>query len=373
MIKVILTLLTSFTVTFVAIPSIIKVALMKNLYDEPDERKSHDYKIPTLGGVALFAGIIFSFTFWSASSIYPIKQYYIIASLIVMFFIGLKDDIVELSPVKKFIGQIVAAGIIVFFADYRLTNMVGILGIYEIPYNVSCVLTMFTILVIINAYNLIDGIDGLAAGIGIIASTAFGIILFMLNNPVLAGLSFALSGALLAFLWFNLSPAKIFMGDTGSLVVGLILSILAITFIETNIKNPLVSVEFSDFVQSNLHISRINFDLSTSAPAIAIGFLIIPLFDTLRVFVLRAFRRKSPFLPDRNHIHHKLLELGFNHKKASFILFSVNILFVILALTLRKLHSGQILIIFFVLAMILSQIPTLIIKYRAKNTKGSVV
>ena len=372
MIKVILTLLTSFTVTFVAIPSIIKVALMKHLYDEPDERESHDSIVPTLAGVALFAGVIFSFTFWSASSFYANRQY-IISSLIIMFFIGLKDDIVELSPVKKFIGQLVAAGILVFFADFRLTNMVGILGIYEIPYNVSCILTMFTILVIINAYNLIDGIDGLAAGIGIIASTAFGIILFMLNNAVLAGLSFALSGALLAFLWFNLSPAKIFMGDTGSLVVGLILSILAITFIETNINSPLTSVQFSDFIQTHLHISKVNFDLSTSAPAIAVGFLIIPLFDTLRVFMLRAFRRKSPFLPDRNHIHHKLLELGLNHKKASFVLYTVNIFFVILALLLRKLHSGQILLIFFGLAMILSQIPSLIINYRAKNSKSSVV
>ena len=345
---------------------------MKHLYDEPDERKSHDSMVPTLGGVALFAGVIFSFTFWSASSPYPNRQY-IISSLIIMFFIGLKDDIVELSPVKKFIGQLVAAGILVFFADFRLTNMVGILGIYEIPYNVSCILTMFTILLIINAYNLIDGIDGLAAGIGIIASTAFGIVLFMLNNAVLAGLSFALSGALLAFLWFNLSPAKIFMGDTGSLVVGLILSILAITFIETNINSPLTSVQFSDFIQTHLHISKVNFDLSTSAPAIAVGFLIIPLFDTLRVFMLRAFRRKSPFLPDRNHIHHKLLELGLNHKKASFVLYSVNIFFVILALLLRKLHSGQILLIFFGISMILSQIPTLIINYRAKNSKSSVV
>ncbi|MEI6815942.1 MAG: MraY family glycosyltransferase [Bacteroidota bacterium] len=368
MIKVLLSLLTSFSITWFAIPSIIKVARMKNLFDEPGERKSHHSSIPTLGGVAIFAGIIFSFSFWSATSFYPNRQF-IISAIIIMFFIGIKDDIIPLSPIKKFIGQILSAGIIVFFADYRLTNMVGILGIYELPYNVSCMLTMFTILVIINAYNLIDGIDGLAAGIGIIASTAFGIILFMLNNSVLATLSFSVCGALLAFLWFNISPAKIFMGDTGSLIVGLILSILAITFIEANITNPLTSVQLSNYLQSHFNIQQIDFDLSHSAPAIAVGILIIPLFDTLRVFVYRAFKRTSPFRPDKNHIHHKILALGYNHKKASFMLYFVNILFVILSFALRHLHSGQLLIILVLLAMILSQIPFLIKYLRLRRRK----
>ncbi len=368
MIKVLLALLTSFSITFVAIPSIIKVARMKNLFDEPDERKSHHSRIPTLGGVALFAGIIFAFTFWSATSSYQPRQY-IISSLIIMFFIGIKDDIIPLSPIKKFIGQVVSAGIIVFFADYRLTNMVGILGVYELNIYVSYILTMFTILVIINAYNLIDGIDGLAAGIGIIASFTFGIILFMVNNSVLATLSLALCGSLLAFLYFNLSK-KIFMGDTGSLIVGLILSILAINFIEANITNPKTSEELSLFLQKHFNIENISINLSTSAPAIAIGILIIPLFDTLRVFLFRIIRRNSPFMPDKNHIHHNIIVLGLSHKQASFILYLVNIFFIGLAFLLRNLHSGQILIILVVLAATMSQIP-FFIKHFRKNEAGN--
>jgi UDP-GlcNAc:undecaprenyl-phosphate GlcNAc-1-phosphate transferase len=378
MIKVLLALLTSFSITFVAIPSIIKVARMKNLFDEPGERKSHHSKIPTLGGVALFAGIIFAFTFWTAESSYQPRQY-IIASLIIMFFIGIKDDIIPLSPIKKFIGQLMSAGIIVFFSNpvddpsksftfFRLTNMVGVLGVYELPVNVSYILTIFTILVIINAYNLIDGIDGLAAGIGVIASFTFGIFLYMVENTVLATLSFALCGSLLAFLYFNLSNAKIFMGDTGSLIVGLILSILAINFIEANINNPKTSEELSQFFQKHFNIQNISIDLSRSAPAIAIGILIIPLFDTLRVFFFRAIRRTSPFRPDRNHIHHKIIALGLNHKKASFILYFVNILFIALSFSLRNLHSGQILLILGILAASLSQIPYLLKLYKKKKS-----
>ena len=378
MIKVLLALLTSFSITFVAIPSIIKVARMKNLFDEPGDRKSHNSKIPTLGGVALFAGIIFAFTFWSAESSYQPRQY-IIASLIIMFFIGIKDDIIPLSPIKKFIGQLVSAGIIVFFANpvddptksftfFRLTNMVGIFGVYELPVTVSYILTIFTILVIINAYNLIDGIDGLAAGIGVIASFTFGIFLYMVENTVLATLSFALCGSLIAFLYYNLSNAKIFMGDTGSLIVGLILSILAINFIEANINNPKTSEELSEFLQLHFNISNISIDLSKSAPAIAIGILIIPLFDTLRVFFFRIIRRTSPFRPDRNHIHHKIIALGLNHKKASFILYFVNIIFIALSFSLRNLHSGQILIILAILAALSSQIPYMLAKYKKSNS-----
>jgi UDP-N-acetylmuramyl pentapeptide phosphotransferase/UDP-N-acetylglucosamine-1-phosphate transferase len=246
--------------------------------------------------------------------------------------------------------------------------MVGIFGVYELPVTVSYILTIFTILVIINAYNLIDGIDGLAAGIGVIASFTFGIFLYMVENTVLATLSFALCGSLIAFLYYNLSNAKIFMGDTGSLIVGLILSILAINFIEANINNPKTSEELSEFLQLHFNISNISIDLSKSAPAIAIGILIIPLFDTLRVFFFRIIRRTSPFRPDRNHIHHKIIALGLNHKKASFILYFVNIIFIALSFSLRNLHSGQILIILAILAALSSQIPYMLAKYKKSNS-----
>jgi UDP-GlcNAc:undecaprenyl-phosphate/decaprenyl-phosphate GlcNAc-1-phosphate transferase len=333
--------ITAFLITFLAIPSIIKVAMIKNLIDEPSERKSHLTNVPTLGGLAIFAGVVFSFTFWSAGFDNQISQY-IIAAIIVLFFIGIKDDIIEVPAKKKLIGQFISAIIIVLFANIRITSLYGILGIYEIPYWASILLSIFTIMVIINSYNLIDGIDGLAGGIGAIASFTFGLWFYNYSQISLCILSFALFSSLLAFLVYNFSPANIFMGDTGSLVVGLILSVLAISFIELSFASPPFAFPFR------------------SSPAMAIAILIVPLIDTLRVFVIRLLKRKNPLKADRNHLHHQLLDLGMSHTRACVTLYSVNFVFIITALLLRDISSFILLVLLLFMSIVISVLPFLI-------------
>lgn len=353
MVGILLSFISAFVITYVAIPSIIRLAEKKHLFDEPDERSSHVTKKPTLGGLAVFAGLVLSFAFWAAPFASSYSQY-ILSAIIILFFVGIKDDMFPLTPIKKFAGQVIAAMIIVFAADIRLTNMHGVLGITEISYSVSVILSMFTIILIINAYNLIDGIDGLSAGLGIIASLTFGTAYVFLNNAVLAILAFSLAGALLAFLRYNFSPSQIFMGDTGSLVLGVVLSIFAMQLLEY------------DKLSFNF-IGEID-----SAPAFVIAILIIPLFDTLRVFCIRIFVKKcSPFKPDKNHIHHVMVIIGFSHKTASLTLYAVNLFFIMLAFMLKSLGNNSLLVILLSIAFILSQIP-FFIKKRQKSSSLSL-
>ena len=345
--------ITAFIITFMAIPSIIRVSVIKNLFDVPTERKAHSSSIPTLGGLAIFAGVVFSYTFWT-NGLESAYTQYVIAAIIVMFFIGIKDDIVELTAHKKLYGQLFAALIIVFFADIRITSLYGIFGIYEIPYSLSILVTIFTILTIINAYNLIDGIDGLAGGIGAIASFTFGLWFYNYNEIGLCILAFTLFSSLLAFLVYNFSPANIFMGDTGSLIVGLILAVLCINFVEMSFLSLPYAFPFR------------------SSPAMAIAILIIPLADTMRIFVIRLMNGKSPFQADRNHIHHQLLDLGLSHREAALTLYLVNIGFILTALVLRNISSLFLLNILVVMGIIFSVVPHYIKVYRAKSAVNAV-
>ena len=340
MLTITFTCITAFVITFMAIPSIIRVSIVKNLFDEPGERKSHSSSVPTLGGLAIFAGVVFSYTFWSAGYDYTASQY-IIAAIIIMFFIGIKDDIIDLSALKKLYGQIIASIIITLFANIRITSLYGVLGIYQVPFWFSILLTIFTILVIINAYNLIDGIDGLAGGIGAIASFTFGLWFYNYNQFSLCILSFSLFSALLAFLVYNFSPANIFMGDTGSLVMGIILAVLTVNFVELSFDSTPFEFPFR------------------SSPAMAIAILIYPLTDLMRVFMIRLIKRRSPFHADRNHIHHFLLDLGLTHREVSLTLYLVNIGFILLALTMRNVSSLALLIILMGLSFLLSIAPYL--------------
>ncbi|MEN9570248.1 MAG: hypothetical protein RL172_1479 [Bacteroidota bacterium] len=311
----------SFLITFFAIPVIIQVAREKKMFDEPDERKVHKMVIPTLGGLGIFAGFILA-TLLGVPLSNPELQYFI-AAAIVIFFLGIKDDILVLSAAKKFIGQLIAAGIIIKFGGIQITNMHGFLGIYEIPELASIVLTLFTIIVITNSFNLIDGVDGLAGSLGLMTALIFGSYFFYIGQMMYAVMAFSLAGSLVGFLIYNFSPAKIFMGDTGSLLIGLFNAVLVIKFI--NIAGSGTGVLPLD-----------------AAPAIGFAILIVPLFDTLRVFSLRILERRSPFSPDRNHVHHFLLELGFSHKMIAFLCVGANIGFIVLTLALRNLGTTMV-------------------------------
>src|SRR5882757_6042454 len=331
MFDVLLSIAISFTVTFLAIPAVINVAEMKKLFDMPDARKVHHAPITPLGGLGIFAGFIFGCLLTLHFGQYPELQYFIAAAFVI-FFLGLKDDILVISPVKKFIGQVLAAFIIIYYGGIQIRSMHGFLGIYQLPEMFSLLLTYFAVIVVINSFNLIDGIDGLAGSLGLLSTVVFGIYFLNVNANMLpyAVVAFSMAGSLLAFLIFNFQPAKIFMGDTGSLLVGTINAVLVIKFI--NVANT----------------ADVSFPISAS-PAVGFTILMVPLLDTLRVFGIRIFHRRSPFSPDRNHIHHLLLDRGFSHKAITFFLVTVNMAMITLVFLGRALNCT--LLIFSVFAI----------------------
>jgi len=334
MFDVLLSIAISFTITFLAIPAVINVAEMKKLFDMPDERKVHHAPITPLGGLGVFAGFVFGCLLTLHFNLYSDLQYFMAASLVI-FFLGLKDDILIISPVKKFIGQVLAAFIIIYYGGIQIRSMNGFLGVYQLPEMFSLLLTYFAVIVVINSFNLIDGIDGLAGSLGLLSTVVFGIYFLNVSPALLpyAVIAFALAGSLLAFLIFNWQPAKIFMGDTGSLLVGTINAILVIKFI--NVAN-------TDDVSFRI----------TSSPAIGFTILMIPLLDTLRVFGIRILHRRSPFSPDRNHIHHLLLDKGFSHKAITLCLVTVNAVMIGLVFMMRSFNCT--LLIFSVFAIFFS-------------------
>src|SRR5450432_2952245 len=335
----------AFLITFFSIPVIIEVAKDKKLFDEPDERKVHKAVIPTLGGLGIFAGFIVATLMGVPPSMSSVLQYFM-AAIMVIFFLGIKDDILILSATKKFIGQLVAAGIIIKFGGVQINDMHGFLGLHEIPHTASILLTLFTIVVITNSFNLIDGVDGLAGCLGLLTSSIFGAYFLVTSQLMYAVMAFSLSGSLVAFLIYNFSPAKIFMGDTGSLLIGLLNSVFVIKFM-TVAADP-----------------SLGFPLE-SAPAIGFAILIVPLFDTLRVVSIRIINRRSPFSPDRNHIHHFLLDLGFSHKMISLTCIATNIIFIALAYFLRFTGTTMVILALSSVSLLLVSI----IYYRRPKSK----
>jgi UDP-N-acetylmuramyl pentapeptide phosphotransferase/UDP-N-acetylglucosamine-1-phosphate transferase len=322
---VLLSSLVAFLVTFLSIPVIIRVAELKHLYDLPDDRKHHPFPIPSLGGVGIFAGFILTLLLLWPAGVHAEMQY-LVAAFLIVFFLGLKDDIIILTPLKKFIGQMAAAGLLIFKADLLITGLHGFFGIQELPLIWSYVFTFFTFLVIINSFNLIDGVDGLAGSLGILSTSLFGAYFLFTGDAFYSILAFSLSGSLLAFLIYNVSPAKIFMGDTGSLLMGIVNAILVIKFIQqaTNAGAVLPL---------------------PAAPAIGFAILFVPLFDTLRIFAYRIFNRRSPFSPDRNHVHHILLAKGCSHPVVTALIVLFNMVVILLTYLGRPLGNTILLMV----------------------------
>jgi UDP-GlcNAc:undecaprenyl-phosphate/decaprenyl-phosphate GlcNAc-1-phosphate transferase len=317
MFDVLLSLSVSFAITFLAIPVIISVAEMKKLYDIPDERKIHQAPIPSLGGVGIFAGFVLASLLTIGFSTASEFQFYMAAALVI-FFLGVKDDILVISPIKKFIGQVLAAFLIVYKGGIQIESMHGFLGLYDLPEMYSLVLTYLTVIVIINSFNLIDGVDGLAGTLGLMSTLIFGFYFLNINQLPYAILAFSLAGSLSAFLIFNFQPARIFMGDTGSLLIGLINAILVVKFI-------------------NLAGSPAAKYPILESPAIGFSILLIPLLDTVRVFGIRIIHRRSPFSPDRNHVHHLMLDKGLSHRTITLTLVGINLLFIGLTYAFRNI------------------------------------
>ena len=314
---ILLASLISFIVAFISLPVVIKIADAKKLFDQPGDRKIHFTPVPSLGGVGIFAALIFSVATFVAFDQTPEIQFFISAAVII-FFLGLKDDILLISPIKKFTGQLIAVFLLSYQGDFQLTSFHGFLGVQELHPAMATLFTYLTLLVVINAFNLIDGVDGLAGTLGLVSTLFFGVVFSIENQAGFAILAFSMAGALMAFLMYNLSPSRIFMGDTGSLLLGLVNAVLVIKFI--NLETGTGTI--------------LNF---TAAPAVGFAVLFIPLMDTLRVTVVRIFNGRSPFDPDVNHIHHLLLKRGLSHLQITGILTIAALAFIGMAFLLQPM------------------------------------
>jgi UDP-GlcNAc:undecaprenyl-phosphate/decaprenyl-phosphate GlcNAc-1-phosphate transferase len=318
----------AFLIAIFAVPSIIRVAHLKNILDQPNFRTIHEELTPRLGGVAIFAGFMSALTIFSNLD-NGVQQ--LLAGCVILFFVGLKDDLISLSAMKKFMVQLLACGIVMFIADIRITSFQGIFGVGELQIGISYAFTFLVIIGITNAINLIDGLDGLAGTLVLIISCTFGIYFYLYggsgyNNY--ASVAFCLVGGTLGFLRYNFHKASIFMGDTGSLLCGFIISVLAIQFIEMRQVVP--------------------------APSVALGILFVPIFDTLRVFSIRIFNGRSPFIPDKNHVHHRLVAMGFSQISTVLILAAMNIVVIMFVVIFEKWGNLYLMIALLTFSIVLS-------------------
>lgn len=341
----------SILVTLLCIPSILHVARARHLYDDVGHfRKQHDHGIPRLGGVAIFVSFTITVLLFIDKSL-PIS--YLLTACIILFAMGLKDDLSGVNSSTKFMIQFVVAAILVIPGDIRISSMYGVFDIAALPYIPSVILSILVIMLIINSFNLIDGIDGLAATTGIIANSTFAALFIYMNQYELAAISLAMVGAVAGFLRFNITPAKIFMGDTGALLIGLVSAVLAIRFIELS------------------KVSTVKLPFIYTAPALIVAILIGPVFDTLRVFTIRILNKKSPFDADRNHIHHRMLKMGLTHLQTTFVLGCLNLVSIVMVLVFNNLNNSWLIILIFLLSISFNGMITYFI--RSKKGEALVV
>lgn len=330
----------AFLLSVAGIPSIIHIALRYRLFDEAEShRKSHRAQISRLGGVAIFCSFTIAILLFATTVNYQ-KANFLITSCIILFGLGLKDDLYGVNPETKFLLQMVVAIILVVLGDFRLSSLYGVFFVWEVNMLWGSLFSILLIIFVNNAFNLIDGIDGLAGTIGMIATLCFGIFFAIGNELPYAFIAFAMTGAIGGFLVYNYSPAKIFMGDTGALLIGLVSIILAIKFIELN--------KIGSIPKPNFY----------SAPAIAVAVLLIPVFDSLRVFFIRILHRKSPFTGDRNHIHHRLQQLGFSTRQILMALGFFNVGMIFFAVSLQHLGNFVLITLLLSICIIFNSIIT---------------
>lgn len=334
----------AFIIAYQTFPTILYVAKEKHLMDEPDGRSLHSNKTPTLGGIGIFLSLIVVMTLVGAFLNTKVLLL-VMGGLTILFFLGLKDDLTVLSAGKKFGGQLLAAVLLIVFTDSRIIGFSTILDIDVLPYWVSIIFTLFVYILIINAYNIIDGVDGLAGSIALCASGIFVYLFVSANDLSLATIAIALCGALLAFLRLNFSSKnKIFMGDTGSMIVGFLLAFFTISFI-------------------NMAQTDVDSIYYRSSPALAFALLFYPLIDTLRIFFIRIFIFKtSPFKADKNHIHHRFIKAGFSHLKTTLLITLINFIIVCIAFNLLHLILNAQIISLLIYGSLLYYLPFIIKK-----------
>lgn len=337
----------SLSVSMALIPLIIRFVNKWGLVDTPNARSAHSKPTPTLGGVAVFLGFICVAMIFGY--LIP-KAIFLLAALLIIFACGLLDDLMDLSPLIKLLAEFGAA-FLVCYADMRLKSFHGLFGVEEIPVYLQYLVSVFLIVGITNAFNLIDGIDGLAGGIGVINAILVGLLFIASNRVELGLISFALAGSLLGFLYYNFNPASIFMGDSGSLPVGFIFAALGLKLMDTNV------------VINGVILSHHTMSL------MVIGILFLPVFDFIRVTIYRITRKQSPFKADKNHVHHLLVNIGFNHKTSTIILYITNIILITLAFLLRDFWIEISMALLFVFSYLFLELMSL---KKIKNIKNEM-
>jgi UDP-N-acetylmuramyl pentapeptide phosphotransferase/UDP-N-acetylglucosamine-1-phosphate transferase len=326
--------------------------LSKNLAAQPNNRSSHEVPIPNLGGIAFYVVLMISFYFIASSQFFGVETpetlhdsgniiVALIPGLTILFIVGLKDDIIVLAPLSKLLAQLLATVLFVFHYSKTINNLYGFMGIEDINPILAGAIAVFILVAVINAINLIDGIDGLAASASIIMFSAFGVAFYTINHIFLFSVCIVMIGTLLAYLRFNLSSTqKIFMGDTGSMILGFMLGVMAISFL---------SLDPKDLAQMPIR--------GENLPIVTVAILIIPFFDTLRVFIIRISKNKNPFKPDRSHIHHIIIDkFSISHRKASFLLGISNFLIIIMMSFLAATASNVILLWVFIGLLLLMSV-----------------
>jgi UDP-N-acetylmuramyl pentapeptide phosphotransferase/UDP-N-acetylglucosamine-1-phosphate transferase len=341
--------LMAFFIAYNTFPTILYVAKEKQLLDEPDDRSTHSYKVPTLGGIGIFISLVVVMTITGAFLNTKVLLL-VMGAITILFFLGLKDDLTVLSARKKFMGQLFAALLLIVFTDTRIIGFSKILDVETLPYWVSIGFTLFVYILIINAYNLIDGVDGLAGAFAFFASAVFSFLFIKADKFSLATIGIALMGSLIAFLRLNFSSKnKLFMGDTGSMIVGFLLAFFTISFIS----------EAQINITSQYH---------KASPALAIAIMFFPLIDTLRVVLVRLLILKgNPFKPDKNHIHHCMLNVGFSHVMTTTIIIIINITIIAIAFNLLHLNLNTQIALLLFYGSLLYVLPFVFMRRRAKS------
>ncbi len=300
----------SFIVSYLVIPRIISIVRTKNLMDKPNQRSSHKEKTPTMGGVAFFASLLSSLYFLQVYDSHRLGLSLVIG-LLILFYVGVKDDLVGVSPRTKIIGQMLSFIFVMDSNELSITSLNGFLGFYELPLWISYFFGIFIIISIVNAYNLIDGINGSASMVGIMIFSIFSYIFYQTEDYYFVLLSISSIGCLTAFLRYNISKKNsIFMGDTGSLLIGFVIGVCTLRFLNLPIER--------------LSMANINY---YNKFVLVFIILYIPFVDTMRVFLIRILKHRSPFFADRNHIHHIMIDyIKLSHIQASLLLALFNLL-----------------------------------------------
>ncbi len=331
--------LVSFAFGLLGMPIVVRIAKKKGFVVRPNKRMSHTGDIPNIGGLNIIFSFMITYLLFEYDQLSQ-SQFFLIGLFAIMA-VGFIDDVLILTPMAKLLGETLAGIALIGFADLRITHLHGIFGIEQIGVIPSYLLSLFVLIAIINAVNLIDGIDGLASGLGILYCLFFAIYFGLAGETSWSILGICMIGSLAVFFIYNVfgNREKIFMGDSGSLLLGYLLTAFVFHFCEVNAYHE---------VPEWLHMN--------AAPAVAICVLTVPIFDTIRVSLTRIKQHRSPFQPDKNHIHHLLLKTGLNHIQTTCVLLSASVLFIGLAILGRNWNIWLLLFADFALATCLTLI-----------------